>query len=176
MLRDPPLICNPYLRAQLDAQAFHRIAALGAAGVWMGTRFMVSDEAGTHPINKERLCRAQETDAVYAVVFDVGWPGAPHRAMRNSTLERWEAAGRPPTGQRPGEGDVLGHAPDGRPIVRYRNLNPPSGAIGDIEAMSLYVGQSVGLVAQSQPAGEIVKTIADDAVRVLQNCAGMIRS
>jgi len=40
---------------------------------------------------------------------------------------------------------------------------------------SLYVGQSVGLVTHSQPAGQIVKTIADDAVAILQNCVAMIQ-
>jgi nitronate monooxygenase len=31
-------------------------------------------------------------DTVLTDLFDVGWP-APHRVLRNSTYERWEAAG-----------------------------------------------------------------------------------
>ena len=32
----------------------------------------------------------------------VGWRKAPHRVLRNKTVETWEAAGRPPSGARPG--------------------------------------------------------------------------
>jgi nitronate monooxygenase len=156
-----------------DGRGVAAALALGAAGVWMGTRFMMSAEAATHPLNRDRLGRAQETDTVHTTLFDIGWPDAPHRALRNSTVARWEAAGRPPSGQRPGEGDVLGHTADGRPVVRYRSLNPAAGAVGDIEAMSLYAGQSVGLVTHTQPAADIVRLTVEEAVRVLRRCAAL---
>jgi nitronate monooxygenase len=50
------------------------------------------------------------------------------------------------------------------------------GATGSIEAMSLYAGQSVGLVTQSQPAGDIVRAVAEEAIRVLQHCASLVRT
>ena len=159
-----------------DGRGMAAALTLGAVGVWLGTRFMMSAEAATHPVNRERLGRANETDTVYTTLFDIGWPGAPHRALRNSTVTRWEAAGRPPSGQRPGEGDVLGHTADGRPILRYRSLNPAAGATGDIEAMSLYAGQSVGLVTQSQSASAIVTEIAEEAIRVLRRCEALVRA
>jgi NAD(P)H-dependent flavin oxidoreductase YrpB (nitropropane dioxygenase family) len=139
-----------------DGRGLVAALALGASGICMGTRFLASAEATTHPVHQERLFQASETDTVYTRLFDVGWPGAPHRALRNSTITQWEAAGRPPSGQRPGEGDVIGHSAEGRPIVRYRSLTPLVGTTGTIEGMSLYAGQSVGLVTQSQPVGDIV--------------------
>ncbi|MBI3530369.1 MAG: hypothetical protein HY067_20680 [Betaproteobacteria bacterium] len=30
---------------------------------------------------------ARSTDTVYTTLFDQGWPDAPHRALRNSTVE-----------------------------------------------------------------------------------------
>ncbi|HEY3040594.1 MAG TPA: hypothetical protein VGJ66_17785 [Pyrinomonadaceae bacterium] len=39
---------------------------------------------------------------------------APHRTLGNSTVEEWEAAGRPPHGRRPGEGEVIANFADGR--------------------------------------------------------------
>ena len=89
---------------------------------------------------------------------------------------QWEAAGRPPSGQRPGEGEVIAQSADGRPIVRYRSLTPLVGATGNIEAMSLWAGQSVGLVTRSQPAGDIVREVAADAIRVLEHCVGLIQT
>ena len=158
-----------------DGRGLAAALTLGAVGVSMGTRFMMSAEAATHPVNRERLGRVQETDTVYTTVFDIGWPDAPHRALRNSTFTRWEAAGRPPSGQRPGEDDVLGHTADGRPIVRYRSLNPAAGATGDIEAMSLYAGQSVGLVTRNQPAADIVRAIVEEAIHVVRRCGALVR-
>jgi hypothetical protein len=46
--------------------------------------------------------RRRET--VLTVCFQDGWPNAPHRALRNRTFEMWEAAGCPPAGKRPAEG------------------------------------------------------------------------
>ncbi len=61
-----------------------------------------------------------ETDAEwYPNLYEVGWPDAPHRAIHNSTAERWEAAGRPAPGSRPGEGEVIAHFASGEPILRY---------------------------------------------------------
>jgi NAD(P)H-dependent flavin oxidoreductase YrpB (nitropropane dioxygenase family) len=103
------------------------------------------------------LIGATEADAEwYSDLYEVGWPGAPHRAIRNSTAEAWEAAGRPPLGSRPGEGDVIAHFADGEPIVRYSTAAPMVGTTGDIEACSLWAGQSVALAGQPEPAAEIV--------------------
>jgi nitronate monooxygenase len=159
-----------------DGRGMAAAMALGAAGVWMGTRFLLSDEASTHPVHRELIRRAEETDTVYTGVFDLGWPGAPHRALRNSTIREWEAAGRPPSGQRPGEAEVLGRSPQGEPVVRYRSLTPTVDTTGNVEAMSLYAGQSAGLVTESGPAGDIVRDVAEEAIRVLQRCAALVEN
>jgi NAD(P)H-dependent flavin oxidoreductase YrpB (nitropropane dioxygenase family) len=59
-------------------------------------------------------------------------------------------------GSRPGEGDVVAHFADGEQIVRYEPGAPMAGTTGDIEALSLWAGQSVALVKKSQSAAEIV--------------------
>ncbi len=158
-----------------DGRGMAAALALGAAGIYMGTRFLASAEAATHPVHRARLLGASETDVVYTSLFDVGWPDAPHRALRNSTFVEWEAAGRPPVGQRPGEGEVIGQSAEGRPVPRYRWLTPTVGSTGNIEAMSLGAGQGVGLVTRSQPAADIVREVAEDAVRVFRRCAGFAR-
>jgi nitronate monooxygenase len=67
------------------------------------------------------LIAATETDAEwYPNLYAVGWPvDASHRAIHNSTAELWEAAGRPPLGSRPREGELLAHFASGEAIVRY---------------------------------------------------------
>jgi nitronate monooxygenase len=140
-----------------DARGVAAVFALGAQAAWLGTRFLLARETPIHDEYRRRLIAAAETDAQwYADLYEVGWPGAPHRAIRNSTAEMWEAAGRPPLGSRPGEGDVIAHFASGEPIVRYETAAPLVGTTGDIEALSLWAGQSVGLAREPQSAAEIV--------------------
>ena len=140
-----------------DARGVAAVLALGAQAALLGTRFLLADEMPIHEEYRRRLIAATETDAEwYANLYEVGWPDAPHRAIHNSTAERWEAAGRPPPGSRPGEGEEIAHFASGEAIIRYSPAPPMVGTTGEIEALSLWAGQSVALAKQPQPAAEIV--------------------
>lgn len=155
-----------------DGRGLAAVLALGAAGAWIGTRFLASREAAIHPHYQDRLLRASENDTVYLEdLFDVGWRNAPHRVLRNNTINEWEAAGQPPSGSRPGEGEVIARSPRAGEIVRYQSYTPGADAEGDIDALSLWAGQSVGLVSQVKPAGEIVREIVEQAQRTMERLA-----
>jgi NAD(P)H-dependent flavin oxidoreductase YrpB (nitropropane dioxygenase family) len=155
-----------------DGRGLAAVLALGAAGAWIGTRFLASHEAAIHRRYQEFLLRASETDTIYLDnLFDVRWPNAPHRTLRNETVEAWEAAGRPESGRRPGEGEVIATSRSSGPIVRYQSYTPGPDAEGDIDALSLWAGQSVGLVSKLQPAREIVREIAEEARLILRQLA-----
>jgi NAD(P)H-dependent flavin oxidoreductase YrpB (nitropropane dioxygenase family) len=140
-----------------DARGVAAVLALGAQAAWLGTRFLLAREMPIHEEYRRRVIDATETDPQwYANLYEVGWPDASHRAIRNSTAEMWEAAGRPPPGSRPGEGAVIGHFASGEEILRYEPAAPMVGTTGDIEALSLWAGQSVALAKKAQPAAEIV--------------------
>jgi nitronate monooxygenase len=152
-----------------DGRGLAAALALGAGGAWIGTRFLASHEATIHPRYRDRLLQANENDTVFLEnLFDIQWPNAPHRVLRNQTVEAWEAAGRPPSGNRPGEGEVIATARSNRQIVRYQSYTPGTDAEGDIDALSLWAGQSVGLVSKLQSAGDIVREIADEAEVILR--------
>jgi nitronate monooxygenase len=142
-----------------DAHGAQAAVAAGAIGVAMGTRFLATPEADVHPDWAERLLGASGADTVLTGCFDGGWPDAPHRVLRNSTYRRWDAAGRPAAGSRPGEGDVVADH-GGTTIVRYAADEPRRATTGDLEAMCLYAGQGVGAVTSVEPAAEIVRRIA----------------
>jgi nitronate monooxygenase len=140
-----------------DARGVAAVLALGAQAAWLGTRFLLAEEMPIHEEYRRRLIAAAETDAEwYPNLYEVGWPDSPHRAIHNSTAERWQAAGRPAPGSRPGDGDVIAHFASGEPIVRYSPAPPMVGTSGEIEALSLWAGQSVALAKQPQSAAEIV--------------------
>ena len=140
-----------------DARGVAAVLALGAQAAWLGTRFLLAEEMPIHEDYRRRLIAADETDPQwYPNLYEVGWPDSPHRALRNSTARAWDAAGRPPDSQRPGAGDVIAHFADGEAIVRYEPAPPMTGTTGDIEALSMWAGQSVALAGKSQPAADIV--------------------
>lgn len=140
-----------------DGRGVAAVLALGAQAAWVGTRFLLAEECPAHKRYKHLLAEAAETDAEwYADLYDVGWPNAPHRALRNATAERWERDGRPPSGLRPGEGEPVAARASGEPIVRYASATPAEGMTGDVDALSLWAGQSVALAHVLQPAAEIV--------------------
>jgi nitronate monooxygenase len=153
-----------------DGRGFAAALCLGAAGAWIGTRFLASSEAFVHPHYQDRLLKASENDTVHLEdLFDVNWPNAPHRVLRNSTVTEWEGAGRPEAGKRPGEGEIVARSKSLGEIVKYRSYTPGIDADGDIEALSLWAGQGVSLVKRLQPAADIVREINTDASNILKS-------
>jgi nitronate monooxygenase len=144
--------------------ADHRVVAaalsLGASGVWVGSRFLAAAEANIHPFYRDRVIEASSEDTLYSELFDVGWPHAPLRTLRNSTVSDWERAGRPCPPNRPGEGSIIARKVDGIRIPRYHFASPTREVEGNVEAMALYAGECVGLVRSVAPASQIVAELA----------------
>ncbi|MGX7758878.1 NAD(P)H-dependent flavin oxidoreductase [Streptomyces angustmyceticus] len=149
-----------------DGRGLAAALALGAQAGWMGTRFLAAAEARTHDIYRRRVVGARTEEAQYTGCFDGGWPNAPHRSLRNSTLASWEAAGSP-LSARPGEGDIVARGADDAPYLRYQDAVPLAGMTGDVDAMALYAGQSAGLVRAVLPAAAIVARTVAEAKRAM---------
>lgn len=133
-----------------------RALQLGAGAAMLGTRFVATQESRAHPDYKRRLVEANASETALTLCFEGGWPYAAHRVLRNTTLEAWEAAGCPPVGQRPGEGEVVGQTAAGEPIFRYEDTAPRFGFTGDMLAMCLYAGTSVAAVQDIPTAATLI--------------------
>ena len=130
-----------------NGRGIRKVLEAGASGAMLGTRFVATEESYGHSEYKQALVQADSDQAVLTVWFEGGWPNAPHRSLRNSTFYNWEAAGCPPVGQRPGEGDVLGRRPDGSPVLRYASGAPSKSTVGDrISEFALHAGLGVGYI------------------------------
>jgi NAD(P)H-dependent flavin oxidoreductase YrpB (nitropropane dioxygenase family) len=151
-----------------DGRGIAAVLALGASAAMLGTRFVASEEAMSHYTYKQKLLAAGVGDTVYSTLFDVGWENAAHRALRNSTVEMWEKAGRPPRGERPNEGEVIARKADGTPVVRYSFSQPLETMQGDVEGMVHYAGQSVGLIRDIYPAARIVQRLKQETEQVME--------
>lgn len=153
----------------VDKRGVAAALSLGAAGVWVGTGFLAAREANIHADYQQRVLAASADDTLYSQLFDIGWPNAPLRSLKNSTTARWEQAGCPPAPDRPGEGDIVARRPDGTGIPRYFFGSPTRDIEGEAEAMALYAGEGVGLVRSIEPAAVIFQELATAIARAREN-------
>lgn len=150
------------------------VAALsfGAQAVSMGTRFLCSEETLVSRAYKERVTRAKAEDTVYTLLFDIGWPNAAHRVLRNKEINEWEAAGSPNTGKRPGEGTANGTMQIAGTTIempRYGVFPPMPGFTGDMERTALYAGESCSLINDIKPAAQIVREVVAEAETTMRD-------
>jgi nitronate monooxygenase len=143
-------------------RALAAVLAAGAEGARVGTRFLAAEEGSAHPQYVQALIGAEAQDTVYSEAFSVGWPDAPHRALRSSI----EAAEAYP-------GDVVGEYVNPFTGERYpmQRLSPHDihdGVKGAIEAMPHWAGESVGGVKELQPVAEIIRELVEEAEALLK--------
>jgi nitronate monooxygenase len=149
-----------------------RAMEAGASAAVAGTRFLLSDESRAHPGYVSRLLAADET--FLTELFGAGWP-APHRVIANAATERWLAADwRGPALNRwlnrllaPG----ARYLPPGLQARMIRGQRPgsrllsPAGPTDDgpetlLDAGALYAGETVGRIAEVEPAADLVRALA----------------
>jgi NAD(P)H-dependent flavin oxidoreductase YrpB (nitropropane dioxygenase family) len=161
-----------------DGRGVVAVLALGAQAAVLGTRFLASSESRAHPHYKQRLLEADEGSTVRTILFGHGWPNAPHRALRTTFVEQWlgrEARGQESRLDEPAVGQTVigGQA---MPVLRFMGFPPNGQASGDIDSMSLLVGQGVGLVREIKPAGQIVHDLVEEARQIIsQRLVGLVQ-
>jgi NAD(P)H-dependent flavin oxidoreductase YrpB (nitropropane dioxygenase family) len=132
-----------------DGRGIAAVLALGAEAAWMGTRFLLTREARVHARYQQCLQEATEADTLYTERFSGGWPDAPHRVLER--LRNWEQAE-----------EIIAHYSDGEAIGRLSSNLPAPGVTGNVEAMCLYAGQSVGLSREILPAAQLVAQLSEE--------------
>lgn len=137
--------------------------AAGASAVRVGTRFVAAAESGAHPEYVKALISARARDTVVTERFSRNWPDAPHRVLRSS-LEAAEAF----------QGDIVAEGTrrdtgEKFPIFRFNSTTASNLMSGNIQAMPLWAGESVGGVRRVQPAAEIVRELAFEAEDCLRH-------
>lgn len=138
-----------------SARSVAAALAAGADAVRVGTRFVASAESRAHPDYKSALVDAAAGETVLSDEYgrETGWPDAPNRVLRRA-FDRAAAtsAGTVGSMRLPGREQPV-------PIPRFSPLPPTDACDGDITAMALYAGESVGAVRDVRPAAEIVSEL-----------------
>jgi enoyl-[acyl-carrier protein] reductase II len=117
-----------------DASGLRGVLEMGAAGAWIGTRFVASIESLAHGVYKERLLAAGADDPEYSRLYSYGWRfGTPHRAI--------------PGHRGPSPLRLVAGGPRKCDKERYAR------------SIRVYAGQGVGLISEILPAAEVVRRL-----------------
>ena len=132
-----------------DGRSAAAALALGADGVWVGTRLLGSIEADAHPEYKQRVLAASVGDTARHNVFGPEFPDATVRGLRNRVVREWEGKDYPAPYKEHapetlpviGEADIYGQK---MPMTKFCGFPPTEAFSGDFEEMSLLAGEAVG--------------------------------
>jgi nitronate monooxygenase len=132
----------------------HAALAMGADAVRVGTMFVATTESNAHPRYVDLLIESEIDETTYTEAFGVGWPGAPHRVLTSSIAASESAAS-----------DTIGEMTmaDGRVVQmpRFGASVPTRDTTGNIDAMALYAGTSVGHVRGRPTAAQVVAELME---------------
>ena len=140
---------------------------MGAAGIQMGTRFVMSDECKAHPNFKETFRKAKAKDAVATPQFDSRLPVIPVRALKNKSTARFGKL----------QLEVMERLDRGAidpQQAQFEVENFWAGALreaaleGKVKTGSLMAGQSVGLAGKIMPLRDIIAELVQDAETEIQ--------
>jgi enoyl-[acyl-carrier protein] reductase II len=146
-----------------DGRGLAASLCLGAVGVWMGTRFIASQEAHAGELYREVILEATDEDTVRTRSYS----GKPMRVKKNAYVADWES--RP---------DEI------QPFPQQAILSSRAGVMGgiggqieglDADRSAFAMGQSAGGIRDAPPAGEIVRRLVAEAEAALDR-AGSLRT
>lgn len=138
----------------MDGRGIAAALALGAEGVFLGTRFSAARESGIFPDWRARLLAAEAED----VVVSRAATGRPARAVRNRLVAQIHDGSR-----------------DGTSPLAFPHQAMALGGImaaarerGDADFLYLAAGQGIGALTQAEPAGEIVAKLVEETLAALE--------
>ena len=145
-----------------DGRGLAAALALGAHGVWMGTRFIASAEAHAGALYKDAVVAAKDTDTVRTRSYS----GKPMRVKANAWTADWEA--RPE---------------DIQPFPQQAMISMQSNAMGGIggqidgldpDRSCFAMGQSAGGIQSVETCAQIVTRVMAEAEAALKRSAALI--
>lgn len=154
-----PLVDIPVIVAGgfADGRGVAAALVMGAAGVQMGTRFLLAEECSVHPKFKQKLIAAVDTDTVVTGLST----GHTVRGIKNSFTEKFIALEHKCT-----------------PVAELDRLatgtNRLAAVEGDVENGMVQAGQSLMPLQKIEPTQQIVEQIMNEARDVLTKAGSIV--
>jgi len=145
-----------------DGRGLAAALALGADGIWVGTRFIATPEARGIPGFKDGIIATKEDGTVISKAFS----GKTMRVLKNQTTERYE---KEPSLLQPFPSQLLQSFRDGT-----FHLGADEHVAGvDPEREGYPAGQAVGAITSLVPAGDIVNSMMREAMEDIARVAAL---
>ena len=139
---------------------------MGAAGVQLGTRFVMTEECNVHPKFKEVFLKANARDAIATPQYDSKLPVVAVRALKNKGMEAFGALQLRLL--REMEAGTIHRQQAQEEVERFWVGALRRAAVdGDVDSGSLMAGQAVGLMDKIIPIADLVCELLDDANKEL---------
>ncbi|GIJ98722.1 hypothetical protein Aspvir_000842 [Aspergillus viridinutans] len=136
---------------------------LGASGVWIGTRFILADEAGAPVAHQEAVRTAGFEDNVRTIIFT----GRPMRVRKNAYIQNWEENRREEMKELTSKGII--------PVEHdFENLGDDVDDETLDNARPWLMGKVSAVVSEKKPAKAIVDEIVSDAAALLKTGNRMV--
>jgi NAD(P)H-dependent flavin oxidoreductase YrpB (nitropropane dioxygenase family) len=135
----------------VDGRGLAAARCLGAAGAWMGTRFIASIEAYGHDAYKRRVVEATSRDTI----LSRSYTGKPLRTLENAWTREWAT-----------RADEIQPFPAQYAVAGVRVESGYQD--GDVEEGMMPAGQGVQQLRRVQPAGDIVREVVREAEAILR--------
>lgn len=135
---------------------------MGATGVQLGTRFVMTDECTAHPNFKDAFIRANARDAMSTPQYDSKLPVVAVRSLRNKGMANFGTL-QLRLLQELNAGKI--HRAEAQEEVEKYWIGALRKAVveGDVENGSLMAGQSVGMADKVIPVKELINELVTDA-------------
>jgi len=137
----------------VDGRGLAAALALGAQAVWMGTRFIASQEANASLKFKQRIVEAAGDQTLISRFYS----GKPMRVIENPYVEERERSGDDPL---PFPKQMMTSAVDGL-------LSFTDDSTTDVDRTCMPAGQGIGGIDDIPPAGDIVRQVVAEAEQTL---------
>lgn len=146
-----------------DGRTTAAALALGATAVWVGTRMILTKEAGASRAHKEAVRTAGQDDNVRTIIFT----GRPLRVRNNEYIRNWEENRQQEIKDLAAKG-VIAVEHD------FETLGDDMTDEQMDNARPFLMGKAAAVVEEEKSAKEVVDELVGDAVRVMKANAGLI--
>ena len=135
---------------------------MGAAGVQLGTRFVMTEECMVHPKFKEVFLKANARDAIATPQYDSKLPVVAVRALKNKGMQQFGALQLRLLKEL--EAGTIHRQQAQEEVERFWVGALRRAAVdGDVDNGSLMAGQAVGLMNKITPISDLVVELLTDA-------------
>lgn len=138
--------------------------ALGAQGVWTGSVWLMTEEAETHPVVKEKFMHATSSDTLRSRAST----GKPARQLRSAWTDAWEDPANPKPLPMPLHSLLTMDA------QQSIQKDARQGGDGGKKLINYFVGQSVGMFKEIRPAAEVLRVMSEECDAVLKQMGQLV--